>query len=177
MKNLIVAIVSFIVFLIIYFLQINFFTWFNIAGIKPNLFVMLVLFLGLYTGERNGLFSGIVYGLFIDITMGRNIGISAIMLGIVGLLGGYFDKNFSKDSRIIIIAMVLGSTLLFELGTYMLNAFILNYTIEVLAFIKIILIEMLFNMLLTIILYPLMQRVGYTLENMYKSSQVLTRYF
>ena len=177
MKNVIVAIVSFLVFLIIYFLQINFFTWFNIAGIKPNLFVVLVLFLGLYTGERNGLFSGIFYGLFIDITMGRNIGISAIMLGIVGLLGGYFDKNFSKDSRIIIIAMVLGSTLIYELGSYFLNAIILSYSPEILAFIKIILIEMLFNMLLTIILYPLMQRVGYTLENMYKSSQVLTRYF
>ena len=177
MKNVIVAIVSFLVFLIIYFLQINFFTWFNIAGIKPNFFVVLVLFLGLYTGERNGLFSGIFYGLFIDITMGRNIGISAIMLGIVGLLGGYFDKNFSKDSRIIIIAMVLGSTLIYELGSYFLNAIILSYSPEILAFIKIILIEMLFNMLLTIILYPLMQRVGYTLENMYKSSQVLTRYF
>ena len=177
MKNIGVAIVSFIVFLIIYFLQINFFSWFNLAGVKPNLFVVLTLFLGLYAGNKMGLGMGIAFGLFLDLTMGRNIGISAIMLAVVGLLGGYFDKNFSKENRITIIAMAVGATLLFEIGVYVLNSFILSYSIEILAFLKLILVEMFFNMLLTIILYPLMQKVGYILENMYKSTQILTRYF
>lgn len=177
MKNIGVAIVSFIVFLIIYFLQINFFSWFNLAGVKPNLFVVLTLFLGLYAGDKMGLAMGIVFGLFLDLTMGRNIGISAIMLALVGLLGGYFDKNFSKENRITIIAMAVGATFLFEIGAYLINSFVLNYSIEILAFLKIILVEMFFNMLLTIILYPLMQKVGYILENMYKSTQILTRYF
>ena len=177
MKNVLVAIISFIVFLILYFLQINFFSWFNIAGIKPNLFVVLVLFLGLYAGDKIGLAMGIIFGLFLDITMGVNVGISAIMLGLVGILGGYFDKNFSKDNRITIMAMAVGSTFAFELGSYLLNAFISSYTIEILAFLKIVAIEMFFNMMLIIIIYPLLQKIGYTLENMYKSTQVLTRYF
>lgn len=177
MKNIGVAIVSFIVFLIIYFLQINFFSWFNLAGVKPNLFVVLTLFLGLYAEDKMGLAMGIVFGLFLDLTMGRNIGVSAIMLALIGLLGEYFDKNFSKENRITIIAMAVGTTFLFEIGVYVVNSFILNYSIEILAFLKIILVEMFFNMLLTIILYPLMQKVGYILENMYKSTQILTRYF
>ena len=177
MKNIGVAIVSFIVFLIIYFLQINFFSWFNLAGIKPNLFVVLTIFLGLYAGDKMGLTMGVVFGLFLDLTMGRNVGVSAIMLALIGLLGGYFDKNFSKENRITIIAMAVGATFLFEIGVYVINSFILSYSIEILAFLKIILVEMFFNMLLTIILYPLMQKVGYMLENMYKSTQILTRYF
>jgi len=177
MKNIGVAIVSFIVFLIIYFLQINFFSWFNLASVKPNLFVVLTIFLGLYAGDKMGLAMGIVFGLFLDITMGRNIGVSAIMLALIGLLGGYFDKNFSKENRITIIAMAVGATFLFETGVYVINSFLLSYSIEILAFLKIILVEMFFNMLLTIILYPLMQKVGYMLENMYKSTQILTRYF
>ncbi len=177
MKNILVGIVSFIVFLIIYFLQINFFSWFNISGVKPNLFVILVLFLGLYAGQRNGLVLGIIFGLFLDMTMGRNIGISAIMLSIIGILGGYFDKNFSKDSRITIMLMAVGSTLVFELGSYLLNAMLLSYRIDILNFIRIVIIEMFFNMMLIIILYPLLKKVGYMLENMYKSTQVLTRYF
>lgn len=177
MKNIVVAIVSFIVFLIIYFLQINFFSWFNIAGVQPNLFVILVLFLGLYAGERNGLILGIIFGFFLDMTMGRNIGITSIMLAIIGALGGYFDKNFSKDSRITIMLMAMGATLTFELGSYVLNAIILSYKIEIVNFIKTIIIEMFFNMMLIIILYPLLKKVGYMLENMYKSTQVITRYF
>ena len=177
MKNVLVGIGAFVVFLIIYLLQLNFFTWFNLAGVKPNLFVILVLFLGLYSGEKNGLVLGIVFGLFLDITMGTIIGISAGMLALIGFLGGYFDKNFSKDNRITIMAMAVGATLIYELGSYMLNAFIFKYDIEVLAFVKTISIEMFFNMLLIIILYPLLQSVGYMLENIYKPSQVLTRYF
>lgn len=177
MKNVVVAIVSFIVFLTIYFLQINFFSWFNLAGIKPNLFVVLTLFLGLYAGDKMGLAMGIIFGLFLDLTIGINVGISAIMLALVGLLGGYFDKTFSKDNRITIMAMAVGATFFFELGVYLLNAVISSYSIEIFAFLKIVAIEMFFNMLLIIILYPLMQKVGYMLENMYKSTQVLTRYF
>ena len=177
LKNIVVSVVAFIAFLIIYFLQINFFDWFNIAGVKPNLFVILVLFLGLYTGERNGLILGIIFGLFLDITMGRNIGISAIMLSVIGILGGYFDKNFSKDNRITIMLMAVGATFVFELGSYVLNAIILEYRVDIINFIKIVVIEMFFNMMLIIILYPLLKKIGYILENMYKSTQVITRYF
>ena len=35
------------------------------------------------------------------------------MLGVVGLIGGVFDKNFSKESRITIIIMVIVSTFLY----------------------------------------------------------------
>ena len=38
-------------FFIIYFLQADFFSWFNIFGIMPNLFVILILFVGLFAGK------------------------------------------------------------------------------------------------------------------------------
>lgn len=52
MKKTLTIIVLCIVFILIYFLQLNFFNWFTIAGVKPNLFVILVLFIGLYTGRK-----------------------------------------------------------------------------------------------------------------------------
>ena len=45
------------------------------------------------------------FGILLDLFIGKKVGISAIMLGIVGLIGGIFDKNFSKESRISIILM------------------------------------------------------------------------
>lgn len=99
------------------------------------------------------------------------------MLGIVGLTGGLFDKNFSKESRITIILMVIVSTFIYEIGSYLLGYFIYDYILEITSFIKILLIESLYNVLITIILYPMMQNLGYKIEEEYKGNKILTRYF
>ena len=52
MKKAIVILILFVIFIIAYFLQLNLFSWFTIAGVKPNIFIILVLFIGLYAGMR-----------------------------------------------------------------------------------------------------------------------------
>lgn len=177
MKNTLIIIAAIFVFLISYFLQANFFNWFNIAGIAPNLFVILVLFLGLFGGKRLGAPMGIFLGLCLDLFINKKVGISAIMLGVVGGIGGILDKNFSKDSRMTIILMTIGVTTLYEVGVYILNHIIIYTTIEIIPFIKILVIENLYNVILTIILYPLFQKAGYFIEDSFKGKQILTRYF
>lgn len=177
MKNTLIVIATIIVFLIIYFLQANFFIWFTIGGIQPNLFIILALFIGLFGGKRLGIPIGIFIGICLDFFISKKVGISGIMLGIVALLGGYFDKNFSKDSRLTIILMVAGSTFIYEAGVYLMNIIILSSTMEIIPFIKIVLIEILYNVILTIILYPILQKTGYYIEESFRGSQILTRYF
>ena len=99
------------------------------------------------------------------------------MLGVVGLIGGVFDKNFSKESRITIIIMVVASTFIYEIGAYLIGCVIYGYSIEIISFIKILLIETLYNIIITIILYPLIQKFGYAIEEEYKGNKILTRYF
>lgn len=177
MRKVISIIIIFIIFLLIYFLQSNFFIWFNLAGIKPNLFVILILMLGLFAGIKMGVSVGIILGIILDLLIGKKIGISGLMLGLIGFIGGYFDKNFSKESRITIILMVVGATSIFEIGCYIINVMILSVPIEIINLIKVLLIEILYNSILTIILYPLIQKYGYVLENIFKNPQILTRYF
>ena len=73
--------------------------------------------------------------------------------------------------------MVAGSTLIFELGAYFINSIILEFEREFGYFIKIVLIEILYNILLSIILYPLIQKFGYSIERIFKKTNILTRYF
>ena len=73
MKKAISILLMFIAFLIIYFLQVNFFTWFNIAGVMPNLFVVLILVIGLFAGKYAGISTGVVAGLFLDIFISKKI--------------------------------------------------------------------------------------------------------
>lgn len=177
MKNTLIVIGMILLFLILYFLQINFFNWFTIAGISPNLFVILILFVGLFAGKRVGIPLGLVVGLSLDFFISKKIGISGIMLGVIGALGGILDKNFSKDSRMTIILMTAIVTFVYELGTYLLNYLIVSSTIEMIPFLKIIIIEMIYNILLVIIFYPLLQKVGYYIEEIFREKKILTRYF
>ncbi len=177
MKKTITIIGLILTFLIIYFLQANFFSWFTIAGVKPNLFIILVLFISLFVGMKYGIVFGLIFGLFLDIVIGKTIEINTIMLTVVAILGGYFEKNFSKDSKITIMLMVIGSTFIFEIGSYVFSIIMLNTNIEILSFIRIILIEVLYNAILTVILYPFIQIIGYKIEDIYKGQKILTRYF
>ena len=51
MKKVLIGFLLFIAFFIIYFLQVNIFSTFTIAGVKPNLFIMYVLFIGLFANQ------------------------------------------------------------------------------------------------------------------------------
>lgn len=86
MKKSLVIIELFIVFLILYFLQSNFLSWYNILGIAPNLFILLILFVGLFMGKTYGFILGIIFGLILDFFVGTKIGINAIAMGIIGIL-------------------------------------------------------------------------------------------
>ncbi len=171
-------IIGFIItFFIIYFLQVNILSNFTINGIKPNLFIIFILFIGLFTNQILGISFGIIIGGILDLLYGKTIGITAVMLCIIGYLGAYFDKNFSKENKFTIIFMVLGSTIIFEFGSYFINSIIIGSEREYWPFFKILVIECLYNVLLTIILYPLIQKIGYMIDRNFKRSNILTRYF
>lgn len=177
MKKVIINIVLVLVSLVIYYLQANFFTWFNIAGIEPNVFIIFVLFIGLFSSRTMGTIYGMVIGIILDLLLGNKVGINAITLGITGFVAGEFDKNFSKDSRMTIMLMVVTATILVESINYLLKYMLLSANVEILSFMKILLVEVIFNSILTIIFYPLIQKTGYYIENEFKGNRILTRYF
>jgi len=177
MKKAGILICLIILFIIIYLLQANFFAWFNLAGVKPNLFIVLVLIIGLFAGSKIGIAFGIFFGIVLDFFISKNIGISAIMLGIIGLVGGYLDRSFSKDSRITMIMMVVISTFLYEVGIIIFNYFINETLINIWYLLKTLVIELIYNSIITIIIYPLIMKFGYMIEENLKENKILTRYF
>lgn len=177
MKKLTINIFLILTAFILYFLQANFFNWFTIAKVMPNLFVIFVLFIGLFSNRITGVIYGVVIGGILDLVIGTQIGINAVGLGVIGFLAATFDKNFSKDSRATIMFMVLGATLIFEVIVYILNYIVFSTNIEIVNFIRILAIEIIYNLIIVIILYPLMQKFGYSIENEYKGNKILTRYF
>jgi len=177
MKKVIIHVSLIILFIIIYLLQVTFFNTFTISGVMPNIFIILILYIGLYMGRSMGIIYGIIYGILIDIWIGNNIGITSTCLAIIGLLGGIFDKNFSKDSRITMLIMGIMCTIIYELLMYFLRYVFIGINVEIVEFLKILVIEVIYNTLLVIILYPLIKLTGYEIENEIKGDKILTRYF
>ena len=166
-----------LLFLTIYLMQVNFFSWFNLSGVMPNLIVILVLTIGLFTGKRLGIIFGLIYGISLDFFIGKSIGIYGIMLGTVGFLGGYLDKRFSKNSRVTMMLAVFLVTVIYETGVYGLNYIMNSAQISLFYFIRTLIMEIIFNEILTIIFYPTIIKFGYKLEENFKENRILTRYF
>lgn len=177
MKKVLIHIGLIITFIMIYLLQSIFFSEFTIAGIMPNMFIILLLYIGLYMGRANGIIYGILFGILIDFWIGKTLGLTSIALATIGVVSGILDKTFSKDSRLIVLLMGILCTIIYEVALYFMQYLVMGINVEVLQFIKILFIEIIYNVIIIIILYPLMKLTGYEIENEIKGDKILTRYF
>jgi len=75
------------------------------------------------------------------------------------------------------ITMIVIATFIYEFGIIIFNYFINNSLINMWYIIKTIMIELIFNSIITIIIYPLIIRLGYKIEENFKENKILTRYF
>lgn len=177
MKKALTVIGIILTFFFIYFLQLNFFSWFNIAGIKPNLFVIYIIFLSTFIGKKRGIVIGIILGLYIDIVNGRILGLTAIMYVLIAIFSDVMNKNVSSDTKITMIFIIALGTFLYELGYYFLSMWKLSINVEIVQFMKIVWVEVLFNSILTIILYPVIQKVGTLISDIFNKKSFLSTYF
>lgn len=70
----------------------------------------------------------------------------------------------------------MGATLICEIISYIYKI-INGASIELLAFLKIVLVEIIFNLMIIIIIYPLIRKLGIKLEKVFNEDKILTKYF
>lgn len=177
MKKLCINLSLILICFIIYFLQSNFFSWFSIGGIRPNLFIIFILFIGLFGSKSMSIVYASSLGIILDLIFNQKVGVYLFSYVLIGVIGIILNKNFSKDSRITIMFMVFGTTTIFETISYLINYLLYSTNIEIINFIKILIVEIIYNIIITIILYKPIQKFGYYIENEYKGNKILTRYF
>lgn len=97
--------------------------------------------------------------------------------GLLEFYGAVLDKNFSKDSRITLMFMVFSSTLIFESIFYLLQILLCNMQIEIVSFLKILTVEIIYNLIITIIIYPGFQRFGNYVQSVFTEDKGFIKYF
>lgn len=176
MKKTVRYIKIFIVFILLYLLQSNLFTWFTIAGIQPNLFIIFILLCGLFTGSVSGLICGVVCGILLDLFIQIDVIIEPIILGITGFAAGILARNFSTESRMNIMMMTIATTFFYELLAYVLKIIIYTTSVEIGAFLRIVIIEMIYNAFIVIIAYPIVQKINKKKEDRFLENRILKYY-
>lgn len=171
---IIISFILLILFAVLYFLQANIFPLIPLAGITPNLFVIFILLIGLYGNNFLAITFGLICGLFIDFSTSEVIGATPAMLCLIGFVATWFDSLWSKDEKISIIIMVILATLMFEFGTYFIKSIAIGYQLEVSAFFKILIWEEIYNILLTIIFFVPIKKLGYAMERKLKRTNMYT---
>lgn len=177
MKKVVINIFLIMTMFCILFLQLNFFNWFTIASVMPNLFVIYILFVGLYTKKYVVISYSAILGVLLGSLFAENIITTVISYMIVAFISVIFGKNFSKDSRMTIVVMVILATLMHAIFECTMNFFVVGSSYEIFSVTKIMVVECIYNAILVTILYPIFQKIGSWIEGEYRASKILTRYF
>lgn len=159
MKRLLKIIIYVFVFFIIYFLELYIFDNFKIAGIKPNIFLIMIIILSLYNKPQKSFIISLIVGLTIDVLNSKSIGLTAISFGILGYIISSIEKMFSIESKLSLIIFIFIGTFSSEIINYFLQVFVYRTNLEIMPAIKIITIESIYNVLLIMIFYPLCRKI------------------
>ena len=166
MRKIVVA----IFILLCFILQSGVFTNLAFAGIIPNLMIILTSSFGFMRGEKEGLIIGFFCGLLCDIFFGDFLGFYALVLMYIGFINGKFCGIFYPEDIKLPIALIVFSDLTYGIICYVL-LFLLRGRLNLpFYFTRIIMPEMLYTIVVTMFLYPLILKVNEKLETREKRS-------
>lgn len=162
--------VSVLLIISCFLLQTTVFQWLDFGGIVPNLLIILTASFGFMRGERTGLLFGFFCGLLIDIFFASVLGLNAMIYMYIGYANGKFHSIFYPEDIKLPLFLILISDLTYGFIYYtilflMRGRFQIGYY-----FLHIILPEMVYTILITLLLYPLILWINKKLENSEKRS-------
>lgn len=157
-------IIVFILILICFILQSSVFPFLPFGEIVPNLMIILTASFGFMRGENEGIIIGFLCGLLNDIFYGDVIGFYALIFMYIGYLNGKFNRIFYPEDIKLPIGLIVLSDLSYCMIWYVL-VFLLNSKFHFLFYLKrIILPEVVFTIIVTCLLYPLILLINQRLE-------------
>lgn len=168
MRRLLVT--AFFIF-ICFLLQCTVFRALAFGGIVPNLLIVLTASFGFMRGEKTGLLIGFFSGLLIDIFFGSVIGFYALLYMYIGYANGKFSAIFYPEDIKLPITLILCSDFFYGFICYVI-LFLLRGKFDFTYYlVHIILPEMVYTVVVTLFLYPIILWVNKGLESREKRGE------
>jgi rod shape-determining protein MreD len=155
---------SVIVIIVCFLLQSTVFQALDIAGVVPNLLLIVTVAAGYMHGRKYGIYVGLACGILVDICYGDVIGLFGFMYMIIGYLNGYAHKIYFRDDYTMPIILVSISDFLYGFFYYVF-LFLLRNRLNFFFYLRrIILPELIYTVVVSIVLYKILHILNVRLE-------------
>ncbi len=164
---------KFIVLLMVfigYLLQCTLFQKISLGGIVPNILIIITSSFGFMRGKKEGMIIGFLAGLTLDVFFGDILGFYALVYMCIGYLNGFFRSIFYPEDIKLPMILIAASALLYCFLCYIF-LFLLRGKLHLgYYFIHVILPEIVYTVLVTLIVYKAILWVNEWLESREKRS-------
>lgn len=146
----------FIEIVIAYLLQTSVFTGIRMAGIVPDVLLIVVCSMAYTKGRIPGIVSGFVCGLIVDCTFGNVIGLYALMYMTVGYCCGFANKIYDKDDYMLPMILIGVSELVYNIFYFIFFIFLKGNLNIGWFMVKYVFPKVIYTVFLSILLYRLL---------------------
>ena len=147
------VIVELLIIIAAFILQSTVFRVISLGGIVPNLLIIITSAFGIMRGRKEGMLTGFICGLLIDIFFGDVIGFYALVYMLIGYLNGIFQSLFYPEDVKLPMILISISEVVYCFICYVF-LFLLRSRLHLGYYIvHIILPEIVYTIVATIVLY------------------------
>lgn len=156
--------ITIVVLFVCYILQCTLFPRLAIASVKPNIMIILTASYGFMRGPREGMLVGFFSGLMMDIQFGNILGFYALIYMAAGYVNGLFEQLYYDEDIKLSLALVGATEFIYGLVIYLLM-FMLRSEFDFLHYLRHIIIpELIYTIVVTLGLYPLILFINHRLD-------------
>lgn len=153
-----------IIIIICFLLQSTVFHFVELAGVVPNLLLIVTMSFGLMRGRKEGLLVGFFCGLLVDIFFGSFLGPYAFIYMTMGYANGFFHRIYYVEDVLLPMLMITLNDFIYNVIIYILFFMLRNKLNFGGYLIRIIIPEMIYTILITLFFYKILVRINLRLK-------------
>ncbi len=147
--------VVFLELILCFLLQSTVMPAFSLAGVVPDLLLIVVITVAYTRGRVAGLLTGLAAGLLTDFCFSEMVGLCALFYLCIGYLAGYSQKIYEERDYMLPMLMMLVGEFLYSFAYYIAYFLLRSRTEFGYYFIHLILPRMVYTVFAAAFLYPL----------------------
>ncbi len=160
-----------ILIIICFVLQSALFPFIEVVGATPNLLLILTVSFGLMRGRREGMLVGFFCGFLYDLYFGFAIGPFMIIYMLIGYCNGFFHRLYLVEDVLLPIIIIIFDDFVYNFITFIIFFVMRNRLSFGLYLREIILPEMIYTAVLTMIVFKFFVFVNRKLKMAEKGSE------
>lgn len=151
MQRALKIIVTIVLFVISLLIQLFIFDNMSLFGVKPNMLLISIIVVSLYTNIYSSTIYSFILGIIVDLIFG-SLGMFTISYTAIGMLLGFVSDDYMKENYISTIILTTISVTLFELIQYFQSMIRLSSYISIFFLFKQLILSILLNVILVFIM-------------------------